>query len=396
MKAWPAFFTHFILHCMYTHHFLYGCALALLCLLCACDAPTGQNKDIQVRLKDSLLLDMNYPDSLKGSSYICNYQGRPVLFSVVGYKHAVFAFEMSAPHKGQRIYLPELNRLLQQGFSDVVSFNGPDSIFLYHSDSAIVCLANAAGEIKRKWPINLHQDGMEHELYSNTSYDPVPFDASQPLLFFNDNVPSGYTPDIFIRHRFFAAVRLADDSARTVTTFGALPESYIGHYYGFSGSSRNLAYFNHRLLASYYLSDSLYACDPLHPENPLAAYDASSSYVTPSDDQFDESYNHDHSAMQQFGCEHATYAGIFTRPDCSYLFRKINHKYPYYNRDSTVNMVSDLPFSVVVLDRQLKKLGEIQMPARKVWGYKIIPNGKGFWVPAWEQYNKLYYYEMEL
>ncbi len=371
--------------------------------IAACGISKTPNKAISIILKDSVDLQLDRDaafDSLRGAGgYIFSFQGKPSIFFVNGNKCAIWGFSLSPSSKGKRLDLGALNAQLRNNkISNIVSVNSPDSIFAFSNKSYRIFLMNASGDLIHSWFVNNNFNGIDYRLFGQVDYKPVAFNKAANTLYFGEYLSEHpASGNEFLKRSQFAAIKLLQDTAVITHSFGSFPAFYQNRFYGMSGSHKNVVYYDNQVLASYYLSDSIYSYQ-LGPSNAQTfGYRAASPFVTPTFDDYDKiPERSDNTAAIEFDISHPIYGFLNVRPGAPFAYRVVQKPYHYYNVDSTINNVVDRPFSLIVLNKHLQSLGEISFQEKKFWFFTTIPDSKGFWIAQKSSLNKLYFYEMDI
>lgn len=350
-----------------------------------------QNPIISIRLVDSIVLDT----PTRGFISPIESDGKMYWLFGASTTNDIDIYGTIGADRGKRLRSIGLGDSC--GSSDNIFCNA-DSIFMYCRNTDQLALMDINGHIKRVWQVDTMYQGEYLRLYSAK--------PSVGLSFYRKKTNAWYAriePGIevalaskqqYLAKPHFIALELGNDKASVKYTFGSYPQMYTHQYYGYSISKRDLVLFGGKDLVSFHLSDSIYAYTPGQPSK-ITAFNARSNYAEITNDTFDLQKEALHEYIDEFSCNHFTYNRFAASPFSDYLFRIAIHKFHYYNEDSSVNRSGDAPWSIIVLDKDLKIKGEIPIPGGALDKLNIAIIGKGFWIASMKNFQKFYYYEME-
>lgn len=352
-----------------------------------------QNEIIPIRLIDSIILDT----PTRGFISLVENDGKMYWLFAASTTNTINIYGTSGVDRGKRIGTIGLGDSC--GSSDKIFYNA-DSIFVYCRNMDELVLMDIKGVIKKVWQVDTMYNGEYLSLYGTWSTAGFSF-YSQPTNTWYARIEPGIEVALASKQKYlssphFIALGLEEDRGVVKYTLGSYPSTYTGsQYYGNSISSRNFVLFREKALVSFHLSDSIYTYTPGRPDD-ILAYDAHSNYAEITNDTFDLQKEALHEYIDEFACNHFTYYRPVSSPFSNYLFRIAIHKFHYYNTDSTVNKPGYGPWSIIVLDKDLKIKGEIPIPGNTLYKLNIAIVGKGFWIASMENYQKFYHYEMDI
>jgi len=367
--------------------------VVLSVIVFSCHNPQNRiNVIIPIRLVDSIILDT----PTRGFISLIESGGKMYWLFAASTTNTIGIYGTSDADRGK--WLGAIGLGDSCGSSDKIFYNA-DSIFQYCRNTDELVLMDIEGNIKKVWQVDTTYQGKYLSLYSarvtvgfsfysqqtNTWYARTELDPGVALA----------SKQQFLRSPHFMAMGLEKSRAIIKYAFGPYPPVYTHQYYGYSISKRDFTLFRGRALVSFHLSDSIYDYTPDQPEK-ITAYDARSNYAEITNDTFDLLKEPLHEYIDEFACNHFTYNRFASSTFSDYLFRIVIHKFHYYNADSTVNKPGYTPWSIIVLDKDLKIKGEIVMPGGELDKLNIAIIGKGFWIASMKNYQKFYHYEMEL
>jgi hypothetical protein len=201
----------------------------------------------------------------------------------------------------------------------------------------------------------------------------------------------------FYKFNHFAAIDLSHDSAQIASVFGRFPSGYTRQQYqGFSCSGKNMAFYNGKIFINFYASDSIYQYDQNnYKEQGYNAFDASSNDFIKEHTFYDTIKESDRDYISDYAMSNERYALLYSRNNCEYIYRIVDKKYKRYNEDSTINFSIESPWQAVVIDKNLKIVGELYFPRQRLNSTQLIPYKNGFWIASLTDYRKFYYYEIK-
>jgi hypothetical protein len=368
----------------------------IMVLAYACNKPVAPNPTIGLKLRDSLYINMGRADSLSLSAiYQINYKQQPAILIFTKYSDFVIC-PTTGNQKGQPIYIPVLDSFVHDHQIENVCYYNEDSLWGYSREEKRIYLFNLQGMSTRSWRVNNNYKDQKNIWIGGGIYgNPISFDAKNATLYHYANAfPSESGYDFF--HKPHAlALQLGGDSAYISNMFSYYPNGYDGKYFGITLSSTCSILFGDRLYTSFYLSDSLYSYATDTPGKPAGQYNARSNYAVQPIDSFDITNDANKDYIMEFYANHFIYNFLTTAATSPYLFRIVDHKYHFYNEDSTINMGMQRPWSMVVLDTALQIKGEIPFLDQTFGCTNIIPVNNGFWINTLKDKRQFYFYEME-
>jgi hypothetical protein len=359
----------------------------------SCRHPQNRkNVIIPIRLVDSIILDT----PTRGFISLIESGGKMYWLFAASTTNTIGIYGTSDADRGKRLSTIGLGDSC--GCSDKIFYNA-DSIFLYCTNKDKLVMMNINGVIKKVWQVDTFYKGAYLYLYGARSTVGFSFYSQQTNTWYARAEPSIEvalaSKQQFLSSPHFIALGLEGDMAMVKYPFGAYPPAYASHqYYGSSISSRDFTLFMERALVSFHLSDSIYAYTADRPDE-IKAYNARSNYAEIASDTFDLLKEPLHEYIDEFACNHFLYDFLISSTYSDYLFRIAKHKFHYYNADSTVNKSGYGPWSIIVLDKDLKLKGEIPIPGNTLDKLNIAIIGKGFWIASMKNYQKFYHYEMD-
>jgi len=371
--------------------------LLVMILVYACNKAIPANPIITLKLRDSLYINIGHPDSLKQASmYAIHYNNEPYLLIWMAKYFGIVLVPMMGPRKGQPVHIPALDSFMQQHQIHDVCYYNEDSLFGHARDEGRLYLFSINSSINKSWRINIDYQQQKNIFIGGGSYEePISYDAKHARLYYFANpFPSedGYE---FFHKPHALALQLSGDSAYISNMFSYYPQGYEGKYFGITLSNTCTILFGNRIYTSFYLSDSLYSYATDIPGEPAGQYDARSNYAEQPTDSFSITNDANKDYIMEFYANHFIYSFLTTAATSPYLFRIVDHKYHFYNEDSTINMGMQRPWSMEVLDTALQIKGEIPCLDQTFGSTNIIPVNNGFWINTLKDNRQFYFYEME-
>jgi len=285
--------------------------------------------------------------------------------------------------------------MLQHKIQDVCYYK-EDSLFGHAREESRQYLFDINGNIKKSWRMNTDYENEKNILVGGGVYDNlISYDPKHARLYYEASAfpcANGYE---FFHKPHALALQLRGDSANISSMFSYYPRGYEGKYFGITVSRTCTILFGSRIYTSFYLSDSLYSYVTDTPGQSTGQYDAHSNYAVQPTDSFNIANDANKDYIMEFYANHFTYSFLTTASTSPYLFRITQHKYHFYNEDSTINLGMQRPWSMVVLDTALQIKGEIPFLDQTFGSTNIIPVNNGFWINTLKDKRQFYFYEME-
>jgi hypothetical protein len=374
----------------------------LIVTLMACNKPKHQNIKLALVLKDSVLLPINDEDKIKMSSaYITSYQGNDCLLFWNWKGREMLLFQIQG-NKGSSISLNNLNEMINRfKIKNGFCYHNNEQMFGMSSQMDSIYCFDINGRVMKQWPIDQKQlkslniDRLTCGLFYNIGY----YDVRHKLLYLNNcfNPMIGSVAE-FYKFNHFAAIDLSKDTAQIAFTFGRFPSGYSRKLYqGSSCSHKNLAFYSGKIILDFFASDSLYEYNSeAFSKKGYKAYYAASNDFEKANAYFDIAKDGDRDYINEYSVSNDRYLFLHSRSNASYLYRIINKKHNRYNEDGTLNFSIESPWQAVVLNKDLKIIGELYLPEKKLNSTQLIPYKNGFWIASLDDYRKFYYYEIKI
>lgn len=379
-------------------YLLYAVIPALLSCCFSCQAKEREirkekkkNKEIKIVLKDSVANNFPYskernytaiyPIYYKGANWILQGNARSGYTALTGIDKA---------NKNKYIILDTFKSIKRDYRIQCFAYTGADSIWAVSPDRREVYLLSLDGTLKKTLPLHLDLNRKRIDIIARMRGWPFAYDSRSHQMYYP--ILSIYGEDsLYFRQPKFATIQLQDDSAAIVNTFGSFPAMYTNQFLGYMHTP-SVYTFAGKTLVNYYLSDSLYT---YANGKMIKAYDAHSVIVTEPKHFFDPAESNNKDYINEFSFSYTAYNDLVSNDASPFLFRTVEHRYHYYNADSTINDPVDKPWSIVVLNPALQLLGEINIAPGLLNRIEYMPYGRGFWARSL-QTDQYYYYEMQL